>query len=177
MKKGWDAGPLSPGRFPTTPMMSGLVGAHSLYRGRMETDLSQLVSVVPSMGAHPHIDTTPRARAPIRLSSSDGSTLKSLLKPLPTLSHARHHSTDAVLMRSKTPSDTAPDIVRKQPPVKVIASLQKGERASALPSLPSVQKDTVFVEPSDARSEQSNDDECASDVTDDDSDFDEASFY
>lgn len=137
----------------------------------METELSPLVSVVPSMGAHPHIDTTPRARAAVRLSSSDGSTLKSLLKPLPTLSHVRHHSTDAVLMRSKTPFDTPSDIVRKQPPVKVLAS-QKGERVSALPSLAPVQKDAVFVEPSDARSE----DECASDVTEDDSDLDEASF-
>lgn len=172
MKKGWDAGALSPGRFPTTPM-NGLVGAHSLFRGRMETDLSPLVSVVPSMGAHPHTDTTPRARAALRLSSSDGSTLKTLLKPLPTLSHARHHSTDAVLMRSKTPFDTASDIIRKQPPAKFLAS-QKGERVSALPSLAPVQKDTV--EPSDARSEQSNEDECASDVTEDDSDLDEASF-
>eukprot|EP00731_Ephydatia_muelleri_P023922 Em0016g193a len=137
----------------------------------METDLSPLVSVVPSMGAHPHTDTTPRARAALRLSSSDGSTLKTLLKPLPTLSHARHHSTDAVLMRSKTPFDTASDIIRKQPPAKFLAS-QKGERVSALPSLAPVQKDTV--EPSDARSEQSNEDECASDVTEDDSDLDEA---
>lgn len=134
----------------------------------METDLSPLVSVVPSMGIHPHIDTTPRARAALKLSSSDPSTLKTVLRPLPTVSHIRHHSTDVVLIRSKTPFDAT---IRKQ------TSVPAPQRVSALPSLAPVTKDTAVVEPSesDAKSEQSNEDECASDVTDDDSDFDEAS--
>ena len=138
----------------------------------MEGELSPLVTVVPSAGSHPHADTTPRARAALRLSSSEASKLKSVLRPLPTVTHARHNSTDAVLMRSRAPLTSDIAGIRKQ--TSVPASV-KAERVSALPSLAPVCKDTVSVESSDAKSEQSNEDECASDITEDDSDFNDDS--